>query len=351
MTSREEGPGSQENSKESSSPSEGEDDRKPPAREDWIPQQDSSILRQRVQRSQLERAVSEQRRQLGKVKIERRNSRSNRIRGVNHPYGMKKPPRVARRRSSQESISSSRGSPTSIESPMLLRTASREYNAQDEDLQSQQRAILDQIKQENQRQSTLDAELTPTKLIRATPVAVHPRRSTRSSKEDFKPPHSKMASMQEPGNVQDVSPSDSSIPTKILVPQQQTSPRTKRPKHGIVEMYPGTFVHIHGTRKAWDAIAKGQAVVVQCSVCKKRFQISKSARVLYCTNCGSLTPAHIEPHTDADDYAIALRMQKQEFDAEIQRTEDNRSKDKGITKTAATEKEDDDDDEKERFAI
>lgn len=93
----------------------------------------------------------------------------------------------------------------------------------------------------------------------------------------------------------------------------------KRTKTGLVEMYPGTYVQIHSTRRAWDAIANGQATIARCSVCRKRFQIAKSAKVLYCTNCSSLTSLDV-PETSSSmpdeqsDQRIAARLQQAEFD-------------------------------------
>jgi ribosomal protein L37AE/L43A len=83
-------------------------------------------------------------------------------------------------------------------------------------------------------------------------------------------------------------------------------------------MYPGTYVQIHSTRRAWDAIANGQATIARCSVCQKRFQIAKSAKVLYCTNCSSLTSLDT-PETppakadEASDRQIAAQLQRAEF--------------------------------------
>jgi ribosomal protein L37AE/L43A len=85
-------------------------------------------------------------------------------------------------------------------------------------------------------------------------------------------------------------------------------------------MYPGTYVQIHSTRRAWDAISNGQATFARCSVCRKRFQIAKSAKVLYCTNCSSLTsldtPDTEAPSTKADeasDHQIAAQLHRAEF--------------------------------------
>uniref|UniRef100_A0A7S1V6C0 Uncharacterized protein n=1 Tax=Grammatophora oceanica TaxID=210454 RepID=A0A7S1V6C0_9STRA len=75
------------------------------------------------------------------------------------------------------------------------------------------------------------------------------------------------------------------------------------PQTGLVEMYPGTYVHIHSTRKALDAIALGTATIVRCSVCNKRFQIAQTAKVLYCTSCKSLTP--VDPSKRAAAAATA----------------------------------------------
>jgi hypothetical protein len=50
--------------------------------------------------------------------------------------------------------------------------------------------------------------------------------------------------------------------------------KNMRPKTGVVEMYLGTYAHIHSTRSAWDAIANGEAIIVRCSVYRKRFQIA-----------------------------------------------------------------------------
>mmetsp|Transcript_9118 Transcript_9118/g.14025 ORF Transcript_9118/g.14025 Transcript_9118/m.14025 type:complete len:225 (-) Transcript_9118:200-874(-) len=66
-------------------------------------------------------------------------------------------------------------------------------------------------------------------------------------------------------------------------------PAKKTLKKGLFKINQRQYLRIHSRRRARDAIANNRAIHVRCSVCEKRFQIEESTRLLFCTNCKSLS--------------------------------------------------------------
>ena len=410
----------------------------------------------------LERDISEQRRKLERVLLERRSSRSDRLRAASQPYpkvvttpphmmpkGPPPPPTNAATKPSGEDIfapwedrlrrygwpntSDSRsmtshdhhyhhhgqygyhdGGVHPVTEPRFVRTASQEYDTQNEDVRAQQEAILAKIQNEHHfnmgttwngsgmdtskgqpKQPATTQEFNPelwlqggrstgeyTTTVATTGFGSGPSYSSphddpvsdsrnrdqtqdgtvaalfSSLGGDWGPPGSQpyglslssphrnphdphnqhqrnmstsnnhhdnescsfavvaasTASPQRPSSPSHSGTSPrSDVPRQIIVPQQRT-PHDRPPhrhKHGLVEMYPGTYINIHSTRKTWEAISKGQATIVKCHVCRKRFQLSNAAKVLYCTSCGSLTPTDGDLETAATINILQQQGQQQ----------------------------------------
>jgi hypothetical protein len=88
-------------------------------------------------------------------------------------------------------------------------------------------------------------------------------------------------------------------------------------------------LRVRGTRKAYDAIANGRAMIVQCATCRAILQVAMSAKLLYCSLCGNVTPVTLaqeqpvlDPHyprrggggSDDLDTRISRTIQQQEED-------------------------------------
>lgn len=77
-------------------------------------------------------------------------------------------------------------------------------------------------------------------------------------------------------------------------------------------------LRVKGTRYAYESIAQGSAVIVQCSICQAILQVSSIATNLYCTACRQLTPMEQALNVSAcragaTDKDIARKVQFQEI--------------------------------------
>ena len=63
--------------------------------------------------------------------------------------------------------------------------------------------------------------------------------------------------------------------------------------HGHAELYPGKHVKIHGKDRAYASLRNGQATIFQCVGCDKRLLAATDTKLLYCSECGTLTPTEI----------------------------------------------------------
>lgn len=85
---------------------------------------------------------------------------------------------------------------------------------------------------------------------------------------------------------------DERIPSIIKIPpsiEALQSPAKQSLKKGLFKINSGQYLRIHSRRRARDAIANNRAIHVRCSVCEKSFLIEESTRLLFCTNCTSLS--------------------------------------------------------------
>lgn len=309
-----------------------ENERKPPALPDWsvVPAQTSRVARDHNPHHHL---------WSDKVQHTRRSSQSGRVWESTLPYSLTTAPSVARRPSHQELLSQPGLNMAQI--PPTRPRQSQNNTLDDKTLRAQQIDILQQIQKENQmkkkaprqhqpkrrskrgsrsaaRQSHLADAATSKKAASNRRSLFQPSRKNVSQEVDWNPPR-----FQQPPSSNKSDETSTRVPGTILVPQKATPPRFR--KHGIVEVYPDVFVNVHSTRRAWEAVAKGTATIVQCCVCGKRFQLSKQAQVLYCTSCGSLTPVEVGTESSGgNDYRMALRMQRQEIDVELDRERETR---------------------------
>lgn len=92
-------------------------------------------------------------------------------------------------------------------------------------------------------------------------------------------------------------------------------------------------LRVQGTRKAYDAIATGNAIIVQCATCQAILQIASSAKLLYCTLCENVTPVDLareqavtDPRTN-NSTAAANDTTAADLDERISRTLQNQEQD------------------------
>jgi hypothetical protein len=52
-------------------------------------------------------------------------------------------------------------------------------------------------------------------------------------------------------------------------------------------------LRLKGTNQTYDAIARGNAVILQCPTCATILQVSSTAKLLYCVICQNVTPVHL----------------------------------------------------------
>ena len=57
-----------------------------------------------------------------------------------------------------------------------------------------------------------------------------------------------------------------------------------------VELYGGKTVRVRGTKHTWRDIARGRATIVQCPACSAVLQIGAKVKLLYCSQCGEISP-------------------------------------------------------------
>ena len=95
-------------------------------------------------------------------------------------------------------------------------------------------------------------------------------------------------------------------------------------------------LRVKGTSKTYDAIAKGNAIIVQCASCKAIMQVGATAKLLYCSLCQNVTPVKlaqeqlvVDPHQQGQNY------DPQELDARISRTIQNQEKDVALARKLA----------------
>jgi hypothetical protein len=86
-------------------------------------------------------------------------------------------------------------------------------------------------------------------------------------------------------------------------------------------------LRVQGTRKAYDAIANGKAIIVQCATCKAILQIAASAKLLYCSLCENVTPVHLAREQQVMDPNGNSTVSLFDLDARISRTIQNQEED------------------------
>jgi hypothetical protein len=64
-------------------------------------------------------------------------------------------------------------------------------------------------------------------------------------------------------------------------------------KDQVIPVGPNTTLHVRGTARTYDAIASGDAILVQCAACLAVLQIGRSAKLLYCGVCENVTPVEL----------------------------------------------------------
>ena len=78
------------------------------------------------------------------------------------------------------------------------------------------------------------------------------------------------------------------IPKEVAVEQREDAP--KSPMSGLMEKaHEGKFARVWGSGRAREAIAKGDAAVVKCDSCSRKYNVAQSASALYCRNCDAVT--------------------------------------------------------------
>jgi len=81
--------------------------------------------------------------------------------------------------------------------------------------------------------------------------------------------------------------------------KEKSKPRFET--HGQVELYPGKQVKIHGKDRAYASLRNGDATIFQCVGCDKRLLANQGTKLLYCTDCGTLTPTEIRGEVKDSD--------------------------------------------------
>ena len=71
---------------------------------------------------------------------------------------------------------------------------------------------------------------------------------------------------------------------------------------GHVELYPGMHVRIHNRDRAYASLANGDAAVFKCAGCGKCLLAAKDTKLLYCSECGTLTPNEIKGSLKDSEY-------------------------------------------------
>lgn len=71
---------------------------------------------------------------------------------------------------------------------------------------------------------------------------------------------------------------------------------------GHVELYPGKHVRIHDKDRAYASLANGDAAIFKCAGCGKCLLASKDTKLLYCSECGTLTPTEIKGNLKDSEY-------------------------------------------------
>lgn len=71
---------------------------------------------------------------------------------------------------------------------------------------------------------------------------------------------------------------------------------------GRVEIYPGQRVTIHDKDRAYASLANGDAAIFRCAGCGKSLLAAKDTRILYCSECGTLTPTEIKGELKDSEY-------------------------------------------------
>ena len=77
------------------------------------------------------------------------------------------------------------------------------------------------------------------------------------------------------------------IPKEVAI-QREDPP--KSPMRGLLEKaHEGKYARVWGSGRAREAIAKGDATVVKCDSCSRKYNVAKSASALYCRKCDAVT--------------------------------------------------------------
>mmetsp|Transcript_43740 Transcript_43740/g.106065 ORF Transcript_43740/g.106065 Transcript_43740/m.106065 type:complete len:512 (+) Transcript_43740:64-1599(+) len=115
-------------------------------------------------------------------------------------------------------------------------------------------------------------------------------------------------------------PSTSSSSASLLRRQHQTDDQVVKVGNRNLK--------VKGTEKTFEAIAHGEAIVVQCPTCAAILQVSSTAKLLYCVICKNVTPVNlardqtvVDPSSSTEgvdasalDSRIARTLQDQEMD-------------------------------------
>jgi ribosomal protein L37AE/L43A len=78
----------------------------------------------------------------------------------------------------------------------------------------------------------------------------------------------------------------------------------------LVRAYGSQSLRIKGTNHTWKEIEQGQATLVQCPSCSTILQVSRKAKLLYCTKCQEVSPIALygDNKSTTNDDRIALGL-------------------------------------------
>jgi hypothetical protein len=93
--------------------------------------------------------------------------------------------------------------------------------------------------------------------------------------------------------------------------QLKGAPNLSHSEGSTTHLYGRKNLHVRATKKTTDAIAQGNAIIVQCPGCQAVLQVASSAKLLYCTLCSAVSPIELVL-SGSHDSAIASAMQDQE---------------------------------------
>lgn len=86
-------------------------------------------------------------------------------------------------------------------------------------------------------------------------------------------------------------------------------PPAEAPSNTSIELSPGVFVPVLGSKECWDAIERGQCVNAECFVCNALLQCKDDASHFICPGCMTISPLqHTNSRVEAG-IALALKTE------------------------------------------